>query len=192
MTHNQIEYWNLQESKQHNRATEREQALSRRSTDRHYRRQDSISKVNAVENARSHKANESIDLSKLAEIQRNNLALEQLKAVDLNISQQRANEQERSNKQTELLKQLEIQEKKVANDIAKAKADVDKNLADSQMFKDQYVADYYKKQSEKIVNDIDRLWQEYETNKTIDYLTIIEKYIKDLINLPTIVKGAKG
>lgn len=60
------------------------------------------------------------------------------------------------------------------------------------MFKDQYVAKYYKEQATKIQEDIDRLWAEYELNKDIDYLTIIEKYVKDLINLPSAVKGAKG
>lgn len=192
MTHNQIDYWNLQESKQHNRATEREQALSRRSTDRHYQRQDAINAKSQEEAARANRAKEGIDISKLLELTRSNQANEALKNIDLNISQQKANEQERSNKQNELLKQLEVQEKKVANDIAKAKAETEANLADSSIFKDQYVAKYYKEQANKIQDDIDRLWAEYELNKDIDYLTLIEKYVKDLINLPSAVKGAKG
>lgn len=192
MTHNQIDYWNLQESKQHNRATEREQSLSRRMTDRHYQRQDAVSARAQSETERRNRATEALDISKLAEQVRSNQANESLKQTDLNISQQRANEVERSNKQNELLKQLEVQEKKVANDIAKAKAETEKNLADSTVFKDQYVAKYYKEQAAKIQDDIDRLWAEYEVNKDIDYLTLIEKYVKDLINLPGAVKGAKG
>lgn len=192
MTHNQIDYWSLQESKQHNRATEREQALSRRSSDRHYRRQDAISSRSQQEAERANRAKENIDIGNLQEKVRSNLASEALKNVDLNISQQRADEQKRSNQQNELLKQLEVQEKKVANDIAKAKAETEATLADSTVFKDQYVAKYYKEQANKIQEDIDRLWAEYETNKDIDYLTLIEKYVKDLINLPSAVKGAKG
>lgn len=192
MTYNQIQYWNLQESKRHNYQTEREQALSRRSQDRHFKRSDANQAYANAETARSNRAKENFNISDLAERSRANAANEYLKGTQLSIEQQKANETARANQAAELQKQLELKEQKVRDDIEKIKADATKERVDSQNWKDQTAADYYIEQSKKIEAEIDRLWQQFEHDKKMDYLEMIEKYIKDLILLPGKVKGAKG
>lgn len=83
MTRNQIQYWELQENKQHNRETERQGRDIIHETGRHNR------------------ATENIDLSRLDEAHRHNLATEGIESGKLNLSQQNLAELIRSNLERE-------------------------------------------------------------------------------------------
>lgn len=69
MTHNQINYWTLQESTRHNLASEGE-------TQRHNLASENIETGKLQETSRHNLATENIDISKLAETSRHNLASE--------------------------------------------------------------------------------------------------------------------
>lgn len=87
MTHNQINYWNLQETKRSNVANEKE-------TNRH-------NVATETETNRHNVATERIDLGKLSETQRHNLATEGLTGRELDIKQGTLNETIRSNQARE-------------------------------------------------------------------------------------------
>lgn len=94
MTTTQVAYWNLQELKQHNRATEedtdvanaevnrhntvteQQNANSLLETARHNKVSESVAKGNLKETVRSHKANERISKDTLKETRRSNKARE--------------------------------------------------------------------------------------------------------------------
>lgn len=88
MTHNQINYWNLEETKKHNRQTE----------------QTEIDKL--AETSRHNRATEGIDLSKLTETNRHNLETERQGAVSLNIESAKVGETQRHNMASERIDQI--------------------------------------------------------------------------------------
>lgn len=103
MTANQINYWNLQETKRHNVRTEDE-------TERHNRMGESIDLSKLSETERHNRATEGIDLGKLdverfkaAETKRHNQATEGLTGYDLSIQQGIADEAHRHNTASESL-----------------------------------------------------------------------------------------
>lgn len=79
MTHNQINYWNLQETKRHNLVGEQE-------TSRHNRATESVDLGKLSESNRHNLATESKDLGNLKESIRHNVATENLTSRDLNIA----------------------------------------------------------------------------------------------------------
>nr|AVX53544.1 putative ORF1 [Marmot picobirnavirus] len=189
MTSNQIAYWTLQETKRSNKQREREDKRSHRAN-------EAISSGNLAEQIRSHKAEEQIDISKLSETARHNQAQEGISSTDLNIKAAAQQETERSNKQQELYQSLNLNEKKYADDIQKAYNDAMVKIkqqevnAKDELTDSQY--DYYEKQVEKMTEDINKMWAQYETDKTLGSLSLIEKLINDLIKLYPQVKGGMG
>nr|AVX53646.1 putative ORF1 [Marmot picobirnavirus] len=200
MTNNQILYWTLQETKRSNKAKEREERRSNkaaeRETARSHRANEAYNSGYLGELMRSHQASEGIDLSRLAEQQRSNQAQEALSAQDLSIKADAQHETSRHNQQSELYDSMNSWTQKEKNDLQKqyndAKLRIDKQEADARTKLSSSEYDYYQSQVDKIENDIDRLWQQFDTDKTLGTFNLIEKYIKDLVNLLPTVINAKG
>lgn len=87
MTRNQIEYWNLQELKQHNRVTESEEQRANRA-------REAFNISNLAETGRHNVAQEGIDISKLNESVRHNTATEGQAVSDLQERHRSATAQE--------------------------------------------------------------------------------------------------
>lgn len=189
MTQNQIAYWNLVEQRTHNRRTESE---TYRANKAHEKQID----VSNAETERANRAREANNINVTAEAARHNQATEALTGTDLNIKAGQLAETTRSNKQQELLKQQEVSEKKLANDIQKewndAKIQLEKDKTEAAVYKDKGAAEYYEKQAEDLTNKIETYFQKYQDDRNITYLEEIRKYISELLKLWPTVKGAKG
>lgn len=94
MTRNQIEYWNLQESKRHNVATEVE-------INRHNVATEGIDLGNLQETQRHNYATEGIELGKLGETRRHNVATEGISQFEANTRNQQVVENVRHNQAVE-------------------------------------------------------------------------------------------
>lgn len=139
MTANQINYWNLQETKRHNVTTEGE-------TERHNRATEGIDLGRLEETRRHNVASEGIEQGKLdlgyaqlgkdyavlAEQNRHNLATEQNAAVDLNIKQQTQTEQERYNKELNRQGAVIGQSQALANQMRALRDEAETKLTDVQ------------------------------------------------------------
>lgn len=118
MTHNQIEYWNLQENKRHNTVTEaetgRHNVVTESETQRHNVETEefNISQLQETqrhnlsteaETNRHNTATETNELAKLSETNRHNVATENLSMQDLNIRADQLVETKRHNQASERL-----------------------------------------------------------------------------------------
>lgn len=166
MTSNQINYWNLQESKRHNVTTENE-------TNRH-------NLVTEVETNRHNVATENIDLSKLGETKRHNLVTEGQTDKSLGMQQQNINlgyanlaEQSRHNQATENLTNRDLSIK--ADTLYETGRHNLTTEGIQQQHEDAYTM---QSKSQALLNDIQRTWSGLLSSTNVS----INEAQKDKIN----------
>lgn len=118
MTHNQIEYWNLQENKRHNLASESETARHNVSTEGETNRHNLVTESTEIgklgetirhnvateqESARHNRETENIGYGQLNETVRHNLASESIESMNAQIKKDQLAETVRHNKQQEII-----------------------------------------------------------------------------------------
>lgn len=131
MTYNQIQYWNLQETKQHNRNVEQETALHNRNT-------------------------EALDIGKLNETTRHNVKSEDIESGKLAVQQFNANEAKRHNQATEKVDIGRLNETARHNQVQEGVdlGNLSINASESVYKKDNMQAQTNKYVAEKDLNEI--------------------------------------
>lgn len=207
MTHNQINYWTLQESRKHNRAIEKEEKRSNKAREKETRRankaQETIKTNELAESIRAHKASEGIDISKLAETSRHNKTSEGQYGVELGIKAATQAEQERENKAQDLLKARDINVKQQQANTAQQLADAEtaykkvqsviatqKSIAEQEL--SASTKKYYDQQVKNLQQQIELKLKEYKLSKNQAIYKDVMDLIDKLSKLYIVVKGAKG
>lgn len=129
MTNNQINYWNLQETKRHNVVSEdelkRHNIAGESETNRHNVQQEYIGFGNLAETTRHNKATEGYSFASLAEATRHNKAAEALQSQSIDLGYDQLAETTRSNqereRQTRVRDELNYWVEATKNDIAKVR-----------------------------------------------------------------------
>lgn len=178
MTSNQIDYWELQESKRSNRANEKEtnrhNTTTEKETNRHNVATESIDLSKLAETTRHNKATEGIQsrqndisLLQLSETSRHNLATEGLTGRDLNIQAGALAESIRHNKASEEASMLSAQGTYLRGSAADKTAQADVRLKELQSqwvdvlnanrdAIDEYTMNKIEAEIDKINSDIER------------------------------------
>lgn len=193
MTHNQIEYWNLQESKRHNVVTEAETGRHNVATENETQRHNveteefNISQLQETqrhnisteaETNRHNIATEANESAKLSEMNRHNVATENLSAQDLSIRADQLAETKRHNQASE---QLQSQSNAIASLQQQADQAYKEATAVTNQFNSLNKANLTAAQIKEAEAQIDKLNQDVAASKA----HVTQQ------NINTIINGAK-
>lgn len=162
MTTNQINYWNLQETKRHNVTTENEtnrhNVVTENETQRHNQVTESIDLGELNERIRHNQVSEQLGWANLSETNRHNVATEGLTGTDLNIKQDQLSETNRHNTTSEKLQQ----------------AEVNTNIYDADTRR-------MKTESEIALNDIERTWKGLQNSLNVEITAAKKRAVEENI-----------
>lgn len=209
MTSNQLRYWELQETKRANRAREHETRRANKASEkltRHYQQGTlDLRAQELYESARSHQVGESISLASMQEnirhnivyeneLQRHNLASEQLSSKQLDISAATLNETIRAHKASESIAWGNLSESRRHNQAqesiqdfqVKTDAQYKKAMAEQGDMRIMLDADHIHNENKRVANETKA---RYETERHNREQEAIQQEQNRLRSLELIING---